>query len=668
MANEKYDEKFEEGLPEEQKKILAQFRKDLATHPIRPLNKHEGEIYANSVFSAQQRVPSFRDALSILKPYMDATSSTAYTDRHARVGLSYWFFNLATADERVLAILHESMHVMNHHFNRAETMGLKPRMMNYAGDLEINTGLATIPAFAKPLENFLIPKHYGFPDFKSMEIYAGLLQEEVKEKIKEAAGDPDDGSDAIDNAQGEQDDSNDPSDGNENGQDSGSGDSSQDGSGGSETGSESGSEGDSGGSDSSSGGAESSGEGDSGGYGSKGSSGGSGSSGSGSSGGSGSDGTGSGNGSGQSSSGQGEAYDDYVRKAKGEGGSGGSGSLRDLVDEETGKKGKCSGKHSKSGNGEPCDGSCGCDPQDGDSGDSNDSDSSGNGSTGDRTESSIDNYKKSIGGNPGKIKVKKPIRHCDDSTVKRSEAADNAGIPKTSTIEQNIARNNTAARVVEELNSGGRGSGTSSEFLKIALSMMTPPKVDWRDLFRSAVATAYSASVMGRTSTSYKRVNRRYSQGSIIFPGTIDHSPTVMFGIDTSGSMGGEDFRAVLSEIESIIKSAARQKNSLKVFSVDTTIQGVQPVSSVGKLKLVGGGGTDMSVAFDYINSLHKREVPSIFVLGTDGGTDWNSVERSIRESSHSYHSIILVTQKSMFEHVPESLHQVATVLDISED
>lgn len=654
-----FDEKFEDGLSDHQKGVLARFRNDLKTRPIRPLNKEERDTFASSVFRAQQRMPTFRDALAVLSPYMDATCSTAYTDKYARVGLSYWFFELADPDTRAFVVLHEAMHVLNYHFGRADTLKIKPRMMNYAGDLEINTGLATVSSFKNIIdESFLLPNKYDLPDYKTMEVYVSLLQEKI-DQIRKDAGDPDDGASEIDNASDKGDGQSDTSDG---GTDSSSseGDSGGSGDGSSDSGSDEGQQGDSGNaSDSGSGeGQAGNGSGDGSGSG-EGSSGGTGQS-----------------GNGPQQSGFGEAYDDLARKMKNgdqSKGGGGKGSLQDLVDEDAGKQGKCSGKHAKPGDGGAdapvCDGSCGSDdnaqPGDGDS----DSDSDNGSDGGPSQDSSIENYKRSIGSNGGQQKVgKKPIRHCDDSTIKRSEAADSAGISKTSDVEQNIARNNTKARVVEELNKGGRGAGSNNEFLKIALGMMSPPKVDWRDLFRRAVATSYSASIAGRSHQSYKRVNKRYSQGSVIFPGTIDHSPTVMFGIDTSGSMGGEDFRSLLAEIESIIKSAARQKNSLRVFSIDTTIKNIEPVSSVKNLKLSGGGGTDMSVAFAYVNSLHKSQVPSIFVLGTDGGTDWNSVEDQIRVGTHKYHPIILVTQKYSMGHIPASLYEVASIIDISED
>lgn len=636
-----FDEKFEETLSDEQKKILENFRKDLKERPIRPLTKEEYEIYAGAIFRAQDMLPSFRDALAVLSPFMDATCTTAYTDKYARVGLSYWFFHLADAHTKAMVVLHESMHVLNSHFVRADSMKVKPHMMNYAGDFEINTNLYTLPAFKDTLEDFLIPQKFDLPDFKTFENYVGMLNDKLDD-IEKSTGNPDDGSDAIDNASQPNSDGSPQSGDNSNG-DSDSGQQ------------QSGESGNSQSSDSS--------QNSDGGEGSQSNDSGNGSpsdSGSGESGNSGQDQ--------QSGSGYGESYDDYVRKMNDTGenkgsGSGGS-SLDDLLNERNNKEQKCNGNHSGQG-GTPCDGSCDHDSNDqnqndSDKGDGNkDSDGSGK-------ESSIDNYKRSIGNNKKK-KVSKPTRRCDDSTEKRSQAADDAGISRTSEIEQSIARNNTSARITEELNQGGRGSGSSNEFLKIALNRMLPPKVDWRELFRRAVSNAYSASVMGKSHNSYKRVNRRYSQGSIIFPGTIDHSPKAALGIDTSGSMGNEDFRSILSEIEDIIKNAARQKNSLKVFSVDTTIKGIQPVTSVKNIQLAGGGGTDMSVAFAYINSLEKRDKPDIMILGTDGGTLWESVEKQIRRDGN-YHAIILVTQKYEFERVPKSLMSVASVIDISED
>ena len=261
--------------------------------------------------------------------------------------------------------------------------------------------------------------------------------------------------------------------------------------------------------------------------------------------------------------------------------------------------------------------------------------------------------------------MSKNARHCDESTPSRSDAADEAGIERITDTERSLAQRNTTSRIKDELNSGGQGYGTANELLKALLNLMEPPKVRWQELLRRAISNAYSNIMIGRTETSYRKVNRRYS-GKIIFPGQVSYAPVVYIGIDTSGSMTKSDYESVLIEAESIISNSSRQKGGLTVFSVDTEIKNIAPMKSVREIDLYGGGGTDMSVAFKYANSIPRKKRPNIVVLGTDGYTDWQRVEQELLYST--YYSVILVTTEGGFSSVPESLHKISNVINISDD
>lgn len=533
--------------------VMDMYNQDIKDGGIRKLTDYERNIYAGAVLKGTSQLPYFADAYAVLRPFVDATAETAYTDQYARVGLGYWFFYVIDIETRVTWLTHEAMHILNNHFTRGESLRMTPERMNKMGDLEINTTLQTVPSMK--LDNLLLPEKFDLPKLKTLEIYNGLVDEAIEDKIKEQS----------------------PDAGDEDGEESQSGEgdsSSEDNSG------DSGSSGDSGDS---------------------------------------------GDGNGESGEGSGSGGSDGSSGA----GGGGQGS---------------SGSGSGSG-----------------SGDSSDESGEGEGSAvnqEDRLRRDIQNRMK--GAAPG-------TRHCDTQTNKREDLADSAGIEKSSIVSQNIARNNTKARMVDHANSTrNRGDGTSNAFINHMISLMSPPKVSWRELFRRAVGSAYSATMIGRSQNSYKRVNRRYSQWQIIFPGTVDLIPTIMFAIDTSGSMGKNDYKAVLEEIEGILKQASRSRGGIKVFPVDTTVQGIQTVRSVKGVKLTGGGGTDMSIAFQYANELPKKEKPNIFVLGTDGYTDWGSVIKQL--SFASYIPIILVTDKGGYGTVPDSLKSMATVICISED
>jgi predicted metal-dependent peptidase len=258
---------------------------------------------------------------------------------------------------------------------------------------------------------------------------------------------------------------------------------------------------------------------------------------------------------------------------------------------------------------------------------------------------------------------------CGEATEKRSEAADQAGVEKASVSEQTIAKTNTQARIVDSLNSGGRGSGIGNSTMKVVLERMQPPQVRWQDMLRRLLAQANDRITRGRSDYSYRRVSRRHSGSEYIFPGMIQYEPSIAFGVDTSGSMGKDDYTSLLAEVEELIKLTSRGKTAFSVFSVDTTVSKIKPSKSVKDLALRGGGGTDMSVAFRYINELPRREQVDLFILATDGGTDWKAVLKELENAKRmkkNYQSLILITQKSALKGIPERVKRLAKVVDIS--
>lgn len=525
-----------------------QLIEDLANSPVRKLTKEERDLYGHAIIKAVECIPAFRDALALMRPYMDATAPTAYTDPHARVGLGYWFFYILNRQQRASVLLHECMHVLNNHFQRREEMSSlrsNPLLFNLAGDFEINTVLNGV-RFVDLSEGQLpdrAPNNY--PPFKTMEYYADLLAQDAKKAKENCEACKQEKQDKEDKKNKSEDTSKEPpsedksdSSGEEEGEGESEGEeASEDGSGDSE-------------------------EGDS-------------------------------KGEGQSESGNGKSHSCGKESGEGEGEGEGSG-------EGSGKAGQG----------------------------------------------------KSWG--------------CGNSDEKTEAAADEAGIQRASNVEVTIAKQNTAARIVDEKNSGGRGTGANDAFWDSILKHLKPPVVDWRKVFRRIVASSVDSLVKGRSDYTYRRVSRRLQSRDFVFPGMLSYLPKITLAIDTSGSMGDEDFQKALIEIEGILKEVARGKESVSIFSVDTKAGNISPVSSIKKVRLTGGGGTIMAVAWQYVKSLPKVNHPDILILATDGYIDWDDVEKEIRSSK--FKSVICVTQKGGFASAPASLKRHTPVLDISRD
>ena len=259
---------------------------------------------------------------------------------------------------------------------------------------------------------------------------------------------------------------------------------------------------------------------------------------------------------------------------------------------------------------------------------------------------------------------------CDAPSQKTSYEADKSGIERASYSEQTIAKKNTIIRVSEELkelhNSGRYGYDHLDSFLNFVIEIMKPAKVQWQTIFRTFLANSVDNIQKGMQNYSYKRSNRRFSNSDFFYPGMIKFVPKVLLGIDTSGSMGKEDFQAIFYEISGIISKVLKQHNQLKIFNIDTEITNIKSVSSVKDMDLSGGGGTDMSIAVKYAKSLKKQEKPDILIVSTDGETNWDSIEKELKDAR--FICIFLITIHNNIESISKRFlnNNKVSIIDIS--
>ena len=260
---------------------------------------------------------------------------------------------------------------------------------------------------------------------------------------------------------------------------------------------------------------------------------------------------------------------------------------------------------------------------------------------------------------------------CDTSNDLREQAADAAGIERKSSATQAAARDSVRTRIVQDQNSRSQSSdGSSDEFLMLALKLMGTPKVKWQTILRQDIAKAYGEIMAGKTIRTYRRPNRRFGGGKNqpIFRGSSAIKPTVMIGIDSSGSMSNPDFSAVITEVVSVIKGASKTKGGVEMFCIDTDVKSIEVVNNVNKLNLSGGGGTWMHSGFEFIKSLPNKKQPDIFILATDGylaDEDWEQIYHTVTDPSTKFKTVILITQKDAYQNCPMKLKQATTVIDI---
>jgi predicted metal-dependent peptidase len=73
--------------------------------------------------------------------------------------------------------------------------------------------------------------------------------------------------------------------------------------------------------------------------------------------------------------------------------------------------------------------------------------------------------------------------------------------------------------------------------------------------------------------------------------------------------------------VDGLLKGVGLGRNRLRVLSVDAAAHTVQRVATARSIRLVGGGGTDMTAGIEAATKLRPR--PSVVVVLTDGLTPW---------------------------------------------
>jgi predicted metal-dependent peptidase len=139
--------------------------------------------------------------------------------------------------------------------------------------------------------------------------------------------------------------------------------------------------------------------------------------------------------------------------------------------------------------------------------------------------------------------------------------------------------------------------------------ILQPPKISWNQLLRQYVA----ASIKSGSKQSWKKPNRRF--GATQKGRLSDHTIALSVGMDTSGSMGPEDYKIFLSELRSIQEC---YKAEINVLECDAEVQKHYKLNKFKRAQrnMKGGGGTDFTPMFEYLKNKHIRT--DVMVIFTD--------------------------------------------------
>jgi predicted metal-dependent peptidase len=156
------------------------------------------------------------------------------------------------------------------------------------------------------------------------------------------------------------------------------------------------------------------------------------------------------------------------------------------------------------------------------------------------------------------------------------------------------------------------------------ISELLETKKDWRELFRDYMTTTCS----GKDYSTWRRPNRRYIGIDMLMPSSISVSVgEIVLAIDTSGSIGGAELSAFLTEVKGICDQVHPSKVHIVYWDTDVCGHEVYLQDDIGNLvkstKPKGGGGTAVECVPIYLNEHGIK--PECVVVLTDGylGGSW---------------------------------------------
>lgn len=144
------------------------------------------------------------------------------------------------------------------------------------------------------------------------------------------------------------------------------------------------------------------------------------------------------------------------------------------------------------------------------------------------------------------------------------------------------------------------------------------PKVDWREALRDFIKLA----MKGNDQSTWRRANRRYLGVDVIMPSAESRkAETIVLGIDTSGSVGGQQLAQFLGEVKNICDEVSPETIELMYWDTRVaqheTYRGSDVQQLVDSTKPRGGGGTFAGCVPAYVEANHIR--PQCLIMFTDG-------------------------------------------------
>lgn len=151
--------------------------------------------------------------------------------------------------------------------------------------------------------------------------------------------------------------------------------------------------------------------------------------------------------------------------------------------------------------------------------------------------------------------------------------------------------------------------GNIPAFMQRELAALTQVQLDWRSyLWRYVV----------RTPTDFSGFDRRFIGRKLYLEALEGESVKVFVAVDTSGSIGDEQMRVFLTEVQGILNAYPHLECEL--YYADAEVYGPYPLNTNRQIpRPVGGGGTSFAPFFEKVSAKQDWYSCSVCVYLTDG-------------------------------------------------
>jgi predicted metal-dependent peptidase len=183
--------------------------------------------------------------------------------------------------------------------------------------------------------------------------------------------------------------------------------------------------------------------------------------------------------------------------------------------------------------------------------------------------------------------------------------------------------------ITERAANKGTGGGGVSPALRKFIEDLVNPQVDWRKILQKYVSESDDDPTM------YKIPNRRYASRDIYLPGLKGKEEgfgTVVIAVDTSGSIGQDEYNTFLAESRSILKSFNPKEIYIIYCSdgmeppsggIDRLASAAQPLDKSKQMSTGGNdGGFDPPIKWVEENLVRKGKDLACMIYFTDGGAE----------------------------------------------